>query len=94
MYYEGTGEPTSIAGESRATSCRGQASRKTVALHHRNFGRSQLGPNRHRLPAETFVRGLAYPYRPWIDGTYRDRPRSQAWILFGLGASRVGVVNL
>ena len=32
----------------------------------RYFGRNQLGLNRYRLPAQIFVRGLAYPYRPEI----------------------------
>ena len=83
MYYKGTREPTSIAVKTRATSYRVQGPRKTVALHHQNFGRSQLDPNRHWSLAEIVVRGLAYPYQPLIDGAYRDRPRSHAWILFG-----------
>ena len=83
MYYEGTGEPTSMASGSRPTSCRGQASRKTVALHHRNIGQSKRDPYRHGLPDQIFVRGLAYLYQPGIIRAYRDRPLCRARILIG-----------
>ena len=49
-------------------------------LHMTNIwhGLLSLNPNRYRLPAEIFFRGLSYPYRPGTGRVYRDRPLCRA----------------